>query len=396
MTTIQDNSICINTEDLYKSSSILATDHPHLGKKDPMSWLPSKIFLSYDVENGWNIKSLNVLQLCLRKVLGYYQDTHLEKIHYQWMEFKVKHNGLINEKLDQRIQEITQKKFNIVLGNSSISDAKVFFFAENHSDKTFKKSTAQLIEKYYSPGDLILVEGVIAGKVSNNHALLKYFPKKDKISYQIQGWEPKNLEELHPPIIREYMKVDNYYTVISEILEKKEALTSDDLKSLEENLNNYLSLISKFVSIFKAENDLQLQKGFKAAPKLLIMLKESNLKNEIFLCFIVLYLKNPFKKYDFRKLITKGQDFNIILNGVKERNVQLCKEINRKSAKDRKVFVVSGFGHLFKIPFANTSDTVFEIKKTLASHPHVIFLKNNLINYLLIYLFNREHKVIAQ
>ena len=73
-----------------------------------------------------------------------------------------------------------------MLGNTPLSKAKVVYLGETHSDETYRRTVNELIERNYKKGDIILIEGVKAGKkVPIREGMVGYLNKN--IDYDIRG-----------------------------------------------------------------------------------------------------------------------------------------------------------------------------------------------------------------
>jgi hypothetical protein len=177
---------------LQNNQALVGHDCRHLGKFIRTGWLGyHKIFLGYDKKEGWGLVKLNLFQLFLRQVCGFYKHTtRLSHVTKKWHTCIVTHHPQVDA-CQARIQTQWNKKYCIALGNAGLGSAQVICFAENHLDKAFKAGAAHVIDTHYKEGDLILVEGTRVGEIKEAKRLIS---QRFKGNYSVQGWEPPNLE----------------------------------------------------------------------------------------------------------------------------------------------------------------------------------------------------------
>src|SRR5262249_31185114 len=140
------------TNILNKYSNILGNDYQNLGKTVGSGLRRRKILLSYNYKKGFDVIKLNILQLFLRKIFGFYSNTHLENVINKWVCIRRK-DQWNNPLFDHRIQDIWKKTYThkglpsysmilenkLALGSTPLEEMQVFCFAENHCDKVMSK-----------------------------------------------------------------------------------------------------------------------------------------------------------------------------------------------------------------------------------------------------------------
>jgi GTP cyclohydrolase II len=84
-------------------------DYERLGKK-------SDVYLAYDIKKGWTVRKLNKVQQIMRKLFGFYKETHFERIV----------QGLIREDKVSTIPQwdLLAKRINKVLYKKEISSGR--------------------------------------------------------------------------------------------------------------------------------------------------------------------------------------------------------------------------------------------------------------------------------
>lgn len=211
---------------IFDFSSISSNIHL-LGEYSKSHRFPSKHLLSVDKNGEWKIRTLNTIQLLLRKIFGCYKDTHLNTIATAWNAYQCKHGNVCPE-LNDKIAQIWAKHHStpilsplakvVYFGNSKLSDADVIGICQLHSDPKAAKFTAKIITENYREGDVILVEGIDADKMVTADTIPQtlYFPK----NAEIQGWEPVGFQALSAFIFEPTLSIISQFESSSSIFLK--------------------------------------------------------------------------------------------------------------------------------------------------------------------------------
>lgn len=178
-----------------------------LGKYTSCGLVRSKSFLSFDKDGHLKIRELNPLQMLGRCYLGLYRETRLENAILGWNSYQIKHGNVCPE-LSEKLTSLwlknnstpilppIQKTF--FIGNSDIENAEVIGIGQLFSHAGNAQFCNELLAKHHREGDVILVEGIDAGKtISSKHNFQTALMQS---ATEVYGWEPVGYEELNAQV----------------------------------------------------------------------------------------------------------------------------------------------------------------------------------------------------
>jgi len=284
----------------------------------------------------------------------------------------------------------------IVCGSSDPDHARVFCFAEKHEKPAFRKEIAEFIQKHYSPGDIILVEGVKSGEVisAKKHQQTSFLPD----GYIVEGWEPHNFEELNHNFFKKNDEMYNRLLALQKQLKQKlppKNYEKKDLYELKKFLPQFIKEYNQLAEYYyvstknvkKAINDL-----FKRLEK-----KTLGTDNVKVFYVVVLKLLQKLEKNQSKPLyknITSEQAAELIANAP-IRNESLCHSMEKVLSSGKKVFVIGGLAHFFQAPFSKP-EHVAGIKKYLSKYPSVIVTQKKWYQNLKLAQLNPDLPILAR
>ena len=361
----------------YTFSPGKEADHIGLGVGSGRRY--SKYLLSHDAKKGWNIVKLNRIQLILRNIFGFYATTRAASISKGWNILDSKaQNALISTYT--RLNQVILKTAFIPLGNAPLSQASVICFPEEHGDRTYHQNIAQVINRYYKKGDIILVEGVAAGKVGRSQIT----PLLNQ-ECQIQGWEPADFEKHHFGLFDIHTKaltrLHDLGKKMASVIPDKKRYTLEDIRLLKDLLERdfyptYTQLAEHFAV---AKSPIPHAKAhiehFKNKMSKLFQLvekgsfdKDSNaIKFTLFSLMADLEKNQTLAAYKNVDAATVKK----LIGSVAYRNLTLCAEVHKHRKLGKKVFVIAGLGHLLYCKYINKL-ILAHTKSSLNKHKFVL------------------------
>ncbi len=363
---------------IRNNSETLGQHCENLGRSLGTGFLGArKVLFSYDATSGWSVVQLNALQLFLRNVLGFYKPTHTDTILKEW---KVLKNDKCEALNIPKIQDFWEKRYFIKFGNTqSNGEFQVRCYGEEHGKKFYRKQVCEDISKNYRPGDIILVEGVVAGtKITKNDMQTTSGLEGDK--YDIEGWEPENFEQLQPEFIVEFKQKEKSLIELTEATSQAidDYSNSKNLDEFIKNTSGFVSKYNELVAYFSPEN--------KPLPQDFInRLSESASKAEnpmLFMKVILLKLTAQLTKNVEKRLYKRSttEDINTIRNGIALRNKSLHDQIEKYAMDGRRVFVLGGQSHfLFDDDGIGPKEFLKPVHDALSKHKFEIFCKRALV-----------------
>lgn len=367
------------SECLKENSLTLGQNCINLGNKTNASLLNGrKILLSFTGKSDWKILKLNLFELFLRKFLGAYKSTHLD-----YIAKKLNKQELTDDIKDchTRIQTIWSKKNLIGLGNANFSEAKIVCFAEDHLDKSFQTSVAQLINAHYKEGDVVLIEGVEADKIieANDYPQTRNL----KPSCIVKGWEDENFKTITDETFKESRAMHKAlmacYDVFSENLPSEGTLTVEQISLVKIKLHEFLEKINKLNEYYKSK---YISQGKVFLENLFENLKTGSLSLTAFkgglACIMSELEKNQYKAF------YKNATHNQVKEAKKTANVRnesLIREISKYQNNKQRIFVIAGKAHLLPMGYRHVS--VKEVQATLQKDKFIIITRNSLFTRVL-------------
>lgn len=339
-------------------------------------WNGHKWMLAYDAhKENWQIVKLNIVQLFIRKVLGLYKSTHLSSIVEGYNKQK---NLYRNTLLEQRLADIWRRTYPnsqnnlsspfVILGNTTPDKAQIFCFPEEHHDRTgLRQRYGEVINRYYRPGDIILVEGWESHKPATKAGQISDMLQHVNPDYPVRGWEPENYADIMTKVMPSYPKFKQMSDHISNVeyinrMAKKPA----NKEELNQLLKGYREIASYFIKDSNAVDNLtkQIEKfyetcdevSFRYAMNKMVALLHGNVNKKLF--------------------NLKG--YSDIYKTILDRNMSLCKEIDKHARPGVRVFIPAGAAHFLNMPSYNTEKDVIQIKSTLKKYPYVVFADRKL------------------
>lgn len=394
-------------EFVLQNKNILGENCENLGKYIPTGIFWNKFYLSYDKQNRWNVKSLNLVQIVLRKYFNCYKDTHLEPIIRKLTHQQIKYD-IFCPSINERFRAIwacahPQKNYPPIayfFGNSSIAEAQVICLCDYHQDPAHQRIMGSLIDRLYNENDIVLVEG---NEINDEVNSRKHFQTRFiNSSVNVEGWEPygyhENQKNIFPAGIILSSKLDkvkvkilewtisnnldiiesacNDLLALLEELETKKEILKNQKNSLVLQINNFLhDLSKKTIDKEKKNSNLQTNTFFNETLTSLVFGQFSNFTHNAI-------LKNNALNFidKIALLITQivadtpldRKQWHLLLEEVTQRNISLISQINKWTSLGKRVFVCAGAAHLLSFPkFEN-----FNIQKELSNYKFVIAVPN--------------------
>lgn len=380
-------------KDFNTEISYLNTNLQNIGKYTRQGIFWYKSFLSFDKNGHLKIRQLNLLQILTRRFLGWYQDTTLRNVIKSWDAYQIKHGNICPE-LTEKLSSLWKNNYFTVapfrtsdtfyIGNSKIENAEVIGIGQVFSDPNNSAFCGKLLSLYYKPGNIILVEGVDAGRILSSDqnpqtSLLKS-------SAEIHGWEPMGYEALNARVFESTLSIENQFRFSASM-----ALKLINNKNFQKNegswnqlfisaMENFFEAIDKMTERLPEEHPsdssdkLPRLEEFKKQHQFFL---ESQKTNDECKSFIEAF-KHFFKKYhqSFQKSKythkwTAAQD-NFFKNTWGIRQQSLSNEIERFRKLGKRIFVCAGASHFFPNRGKNDSS----VMATLQQYKFTVGLNN--------------------
>lgn len=377
---------------LNQNREIIGDDYDNLGKT--VGWLGTKAYLSYERLQGWKIVQLNVIQQLFRFLFGVYSSTHLEIVARKLHRLQIAGKEPVAPTVSHIISNLWQRAYptkplphsSVAFGNvNTLNDAQVICFADVHGKTAVRKNMANYINRYYRPGDIILIEGLEVGATGT----VESFGMTQDIQAGIiaEGWEPKGFEEFLSPIFQQHKKKrDDLLRYVQNLIDavpnefpdlEQDLITfintirgyDDTLKELTEyfikSKDEQTEFIEKFHKIINVET---LSETISTTPEKTAILKYIIYK-------IMSRLERLSEKALYHNLPEESNQH--AFNGFDERNHSLCEQIRKYVSEGRRVFVIAGMAHLME--FHN--HPIAEVGNTLDQYPHAIIALHDFIEH---------------
>lgn len=363
---------------LQGNQALVGKECSNLGKKCKTGWLGRhKILLSYDEKNGWNVVKLNIFQIFFRKVFGCYKNTHLDYIAKHCRNVKSDDPKIIA--CQGRIQALWNTNFLVAYGNTDLAHAQVICFAEAHTDETFRVAIGGIIDSYYEDGDAVLVEGLSVGEyelAAKNEQT--FFSKKE---YMIQGWEPKNFDEIPNNV---YAKAKINHRQFVRQTNKMVELCQNQPSHLENELESYIISMRNLQSYYQVPQEI-IGRRVDLIRNLFEKIKESSFNQDEIVNFqyalfsIINALRDEmWKSYDSK---IGSAELSEVTN---LRNHSLAQQTAKNCGKNKRVFDIAGVSHLLKCRPPQTDNQ--NVKDELKKHSFVIITNKKYLSRQLLSL----------
>lgn len=336
---------------LSTNTKVLGENYSQLGTTIKSGWFSRKVFLSFDPKKGWNVVKLGWLQLFLRKFLGFYKSTHLTNIIRAWKEYRKAHVAYKNTALKNRIHALVfpPKKFLSSWGNVDSIEANVFVFPETHTHKNYRKIVNQYINDHYREGDVVLVEGVVAGKAKRNQQV-----KDLKEGIQVFGWDHPHFKDLANLAVlsKHQHMLAKMERLITELQSKKY-----DFACFGTMLGKITSEIQKLASYFEptmSSSDIEAWvKAFYEKSK------GADDPRGLFQALVLMAVRS-FEKNQEKAFYNhfSSEDVKKVFKSIQLRNQSLVGEIQKYRALGKRVFVIAGSSHLLWRPLGDMAPSV--------------------------------------
>lgn len=372
---------------LNQNSNTLGTQYENLGTSRGRFLNKNKLLLSYNKDTGWNLVQLNIFQLFLRKVFGFYKETHLKRICEEWTFTS---EEMAETPFEEKIKAIWNRAYpnkpmpNPVyfqkFGNTNLSAADIYCYGEVHTDDTMRKKIGEDINNRYRPGDIILVEGLEAGKIVK----AKDGPQTQKYlnpDFDVQGWEPENFEDLIAPFTAHHKvmlkKLTDTYDSIVKAIPSSNDYTSAELDHLKAQLPIFVQSYKELCEYFNhdKENLPQGEMVFNYFSEVFEIQKlKFDSKIDVFKYVIAKFLSKLEKKQT-RALYAyhNPEGVTAALASIKPRNATLCQEIEKCREQGKRIFLIGGYAHFLHTK-SNKEEGVDEFQDTLKKHKFTLFI----------------------
>lgn len=370
-------------EAIDQNKGILGAQCNSLGKAQGRLFGSRKVYASYDAKCGWGFVQLNLFQRLARKLFGCYSSTRLKTITKKVSELQIKDKP-INENFLCKINSVWQKTYQsqpfpsplLFFGNAKkkVEKAQVFCFAESHGNLLMRKAQGKFINKHYNPEtDIILVEGFVSGKVvsAKESQMTQYVDK----SYKVQGWEPKEWEELRSKLSF-HKKFDGMKKIEEEILLSLIATLPNEahpsraaFKDYETKLKELQPQIKEFVSYYVKDTKSQDQAidQLNKLHEVVLSLGESAATLKVAFAQIMKTIRVDNEKAIYRYVTP--EDMKLLKTTFNNRNISLCTDLKKYADQGKRIFLIAGAAHLLQEKNMPNIDIV---NKALGRYQHVI------------------------
>ena len=341
--------------------------------------------ISFTDEKRWEILKLNVLQLFFRKHFGFFKSTHLNYLSDKSVSVKPSEET-------KKIHEYVQKNWfnsNIVcLGNSSIDDADVICFAERHGDYSFRTSVGKMINKHYRVGDVVLVEGLEAGKQvkPGEHQMVKTVDPH----CHVQGWEPENFARENGSAFSEsklkYQQLMDSVSYFKE-LDNKDAFSGKNLETIKEKVKVFKNKVKELNKYYQSKSKWILNCD-QILDHALDGINAGKYQDPLpVLVYMIHSIAGELEKEQEKALYSNMTPEKIaeIKKNVGPRNISLVNEIDKFSEQGKKVFVIAGASHLLQFPTPAYVDCDI-VREALQKRKFAIITRKNELNHTVVKL----------
>lgn len=361
---------------LNQNRAFLGKNYEKIGKR--IGFFGRKVFLSHD-KTGWSIVRLNLFQLFFRNIFGLYKNTHLSHV-YKCLSKEESHAEVAALPFYLRITKIWTEKYLKWVGNASLKDAKVICFAETHYDRAYRAAVQQFINENYIEGDIVLTEGVKAGKIVKPRYIQQTRGLKENCL--IMGWEPQNFKELNQkafgPAEAKYQELTSLVELFKTTFPKNCQFNQTEISHLR---NSFEEIGNKIV---------ELNQYYQSKKPLIVNIKRtlSNLLQQVkdhkfeeprkSLLYIISKILTELEKMQEKALYKNlsPEAAEILKKNAPLRDSSLIHEIQKYRSEGRRIFVIGGLAHFLQTPI--TSENL--VKKELAKHQFVVLGRSNEID----------------
>lgn len=237
----------------------------------------------------------------------------------------------------------------IYLGNSSLEEAQIVCFTDNHIDENFRMCIGKTIDKYYQEGDVILVEGIESGKTValDESSQAKWVTKTSTV----QGWDRKDLTESvfidHKAQKQALEEAIERFTTSMSAINEYNSLTKNNFEQALLSITNSYKNYSKYISFGNTDLEMKFNKKLLPLEECAKQFREVKLQNKGVLLYAVLDICSELKE-ETKYAIYEHTDeaTNILMEKTfPERNDSLCNAIQKQIKPNQRVFVIAGALH---------------------------------------------------
>lgn len=354
---------------LSKNKALLGDNYEKLGATTGKGLFRRKVMLAYKgKEKGWEIVKLNLIQQLFRKI-GFYKSTHLNRVFNYWNKHKI---GIQNfdKPLEKRLTTLWQKTypkkpipaFAQYFSNNkevSLDNVDLFLFGEQHTKASHRKFIGEVINHYYRPGDLILVESDSGEQIEQKDC--------DQLKFvnpgcEVKGWDLKKDQYQQTKPIVTLHKIENLCSAFSSnfIPESKEKIFKE--------LDSFISEVDPLLSFFVPNSNDRSKTLKQAQETITALIRNGTIKSSAELEFAALELMLPKKIYEkaekLKHKYSTAEDLKKMKEQVAERNTLLAKTIEENCRPGRRIFVVAGAAHLAQLKMPKNLQTNIDLVKT--------------------------------
>lgn len=390
---------------LGKNRQLLGSNYENLGRSVGRGFGKRKIFLSYNrQEKSWKIVKFNIIQLIVRK-FGFYKSTHLKNVVYHWERHKLSYKPF-DKTLEKRFQTLWQKtypkklplSFALYFSNQKevkLDSVNLILFAEKHTKHSHRKFIGEVINQFYRPGDIILVEQSDKEDLKmQNCGQLKYVKRK----CIVKGWDPlqrkSEIFDATPPA----EKKKELEEILAKFLiqfPKKKRFTNEDYQKIENSIDLLIKDLTPYLKYFHSKRE-EIEKTIAALSSIKNLAKEKKiLRRNQLLKETSNALERTFilaDKMRYRHFTPKGRA--IVRETVAERNAALAKAILENSQPGKRVFVIAGALHLVAAR-SKLQANLKLVKDAMSKHNFVLAIPKQLGKKRQTKKFNPEYFRIA-
>lgn len=366
---------------LAKNKSLLGENYENLGKTVGKGLFQKKILIAYHGEKkGWEVVKFNLFKQFFRKYFGFYHATHLKHVVKFWDKYKIGQKDT-DPVLGKRLSELWQKTyptqelptFNLFFSNKekvSLENIDLFVFAEKHTKQSHRKFIAEIINQYYRPGDLILVEESNEKPIEQKEcAQLKFV----KPGCSVKGWDiTKNLYKNTKPI-QMFKELQSLCTLFPDRFPKSKAFTKQQKEQIIKELPTLLKEIDPHLSYFLDKKEKEKLKK-DAFENIKTLIENGSVGKPVALKYVLLHqlatkeMQAKAEKWKYRNATL--EDSRKVREARNQRDALLAKTIEENSAPGRRLFVIAGALHLAKS--SKASKNIEQVTKALKKHNFVL------------------------
>jgi hypothetical protein len=354
---------------LSNNKTLLGDQYQNLGKSTGSFLYKKRIFLAYnEKKNEFDVVTLNVIQIFLRNVFGFYKSTRLAVVANAWDGYKIDNEKLPKEldALDQKLHSAWKRKYPkaafptyaIFLATDSSQNPRIIAGADIHTDDILHKVFGRTINQHYKPGDLVIVEGVRAGIVTTKRQGATQHIKE---SVLLQGWEPEGFEKstVFDKTIKEVVNpMEQTWVKLRAAVPKDDNFSDQDLIPLEQAIKEFSEAMGQayahnYSNAQERENQLSADREFlrKSYAKLKdksFPQGEKATRGQMWLAIIaqgiLLKVSDKTEKAKYDHVTKKGWKDAVKRGGI--RNASLADQIENALKSGRRVMLTAGALHL--------------------------------------------------